>query len=53
MDDRVKGMTAWAMGKIGNKDTGDLLKTHEKNSSERVLEEIKLAIQSIEDKGRR
>ncbi|MBU3954347.1 MAG: epoxyqueuosine reductase, partial [Proteobacteria bacterium] len=49
-DERVKGMAAWAMGRIGNTDTRSLLKTYAKNNTGTVLKEIELAIQSLEDK---
>ena len=49
-DERVKGMIVWAMGQIGNQDTGQRLKAYSTNHSGSVLEELKLAIQSIKDK---
>ena len=49
-DERVKGMAAWAMGRMGNTDTRSLLKTYAKNNTGTVLKEIELAIQSLEDK---
>lgn len=49
-DPRVKGMCAWAMGRIGNQETGSLLKSHAESNSGMVLEEINLAIQSLENK---
>jgi len=51
-DDRVKSMTAWAMGQIGDKKTGLLLNTLAKSHTGQVLEEIFLAVQFIEEKTR-
>jgi epoxyqueuosine reductase len=51
-DDRVKGMTAWAMGQIGNSQTKSLLESLAKNHRGPVLEEIKLALQSIREKNK-
>jgi epoxyqueuosine reductase len=49
-DDRVKGMIAWAMGQIGNEETGSSLKEYATQNSGRVLEEIELAIKTIKNK---
>ena len=51
-DARVKGMTAWAMGQIGDKETQLLLNALAKNHTGQVLEEIMLAVQFIEAKTR-
>ncbi len=51
-DDRVKGMIAWAMGQIGNQDTGQILKSYSANNSGKVLKEILMAIQTIAYKNR-
>ena len=49
-DDRVKGMAAWAMGQIGDKKTGLLLRDMAKNHTDQVLKEILLAVQFLEEK---
>ena len=51
-DDRIKGMIAWAMGQIGNQDTGQILKSYSANNSGKVLKEISMAIQTIENKNK-
>ena len=48
--ERVKGMAAWAMGQIGNKQTKSLLEALAKNHTGQVLEEILFAVQSIREK---
>jgi epoxyqueuosine reductase len=48
-DKRVKGMAVWAMGQIGNLETCDLLKSYLSGNSGEVLEEIKLAIEKLEN----
>ncbi len=47
-DDRVKGMVAWAMGRIGNKETIETLELYKKQSSKAVLEEINFAIETLQ-----
>ena len=49
-DERIKGMAAWAMGQIGERQTKLLLNTLAKNHTGQVLEEIMLAVQFIEEK---
>ncbi|MBU0969834.1 MAG: epoxyqueuosine reductase [Proteobacteria bacterium] len=49
-DARVKGMAAWAMGRIGSTDTRSLLKKFAKNNTGTVFKEIELAIQSLKNK---
>jgi len=49
-DERVKGMAAWAMGQIGDKQTKSLLEALAKNHTGQVLEEILFAVQSIREK---
>lgn len=51
-DERIKGMAAWAMGQIGERQTKRLLNTLAKNHTGQVLEEIMLAVQFIEEKTR-
>ena len=51
-DERIKGMAAWAMGQIGERQTKLLLNTLAKNHTGQVLEEIVLAVQFIEEKTR-
>ena len=46
-DDRVKGMVVWAMGKIGNRETANTLKSYKAESSEKVQEEIEIALESL------
>ena len=48
--ERVKGMAAWAMGQIGDKQTKSLLEALAKNHTGQVLEEILFAVQSIREK---
>lgn len=48
-DDRVKGMLVWAMGKIGNAETTNVLKSLKNNASEKVQKEINLAIDMLAD----
>lgn len=49
-DDRVNGMLAWAMGQIGNQNTEVVLKSYSADTSGKVLEEITLAIQAIQQR---
>jgi epoxyqueuosine reductase len=46
-DDRVKGMIAWAMGRIGNQETINILKSHKKKSSKTVRGEINIAVETL------
>ncbi len=48
-DERVKGMAVWAMGKIGDGTTAKTLESWAKNHTGSVLEEINMALQSMED----
>jgi epoxyqueuosine reductase len=52
LDDRVKGMIAWAMGQIGNQDTLQILTAYLPKSSAMVSEEIQLAVKAIKAKSR-
>ena len=49
-DDRVKGMIVWAMGKIGNSDTINKLKSYKANGSVMVKKEIDTAVDSLKVK---
>ncbi len=49
-DPRVKGMIAWAMGRIGTPGAADLLASHAPESSGRVGEEIHQALAALENK---
>jgi epoxyqueuosine reductase len=51
-DERIKGMVAWAMGQIGERQTKLLLNALAKDHTGPVLEEILLAVQFIEEKTR-
>jgi len=46
-DDRVKGMIAWAMGRIGNKETIETLTLYKKKASKNVLNEINIALETL------
>ncbi len=46
-DDRVKGLVVWAMGKIGNRETANTLKSYKAESSEKVQEEIEIALEAL------
>ncbi len=46
-DDRVKGMSAWAIGKLGNKSDCSTLQAFEKKSSNTVKTEIKNALDQL------
>jgi epoxyqueuosine reductase len=52
-DDRVKGMTAWAMGRIGNKDTLEILESYKKQSTKTVQDEINIAVEALAKKIKR
>jgi epoxyqueuosine reductase len=46
-DDRIKGMIAWAMGRIGNKETIETLNSYKKQVSKIVQDEINNAVETL------
>jgi epoxyqueuosine reductase len=49
-DDRVNGMIVWAMGKIGDNETIDKLKSYGDKCSKEVASEVDLAIEMLKER---